>query len=173
LPRYQAIHTEQTSTVEYRFYHKDGRLRWITETCTSRWDKGDRCWIVTVVSQDVSDRHWAETALHQSEEQRRLALDLSNTSFWDWDVQTGQLSWNENHLRLLGLSDQDTNSDTLDQWTQCIYPEDRDRVLAAFQEAIAQHSMIEIEYRVVHPDGSICWMLDRGQAICVSGGLFR
>ena len=47
VPAFEDILAGRTTTVEYRFYHKNGKLRWISSTFTSRREVGADYWIVT------------------------------------------------------------------------------------------------------------------------------
>lgn len=47
LPAFEDILAGRTTTVEYRFYDKNGKLRWISSTFTSRREVGADYWIVT------------------------------------------------------------------------------------------------------------------------------
>ncbi|MFB2833400.1 PAS domain S-box protein [Floridanema evergladense] len=71
---YTDIFNQQTGTYEYRFYHKNGRLLWISQTNTSRWDENLNCWIVTAVSLDITDRKKVEAALQESEQTNRALV---------------------------------------------------------------------------------------------------
>ncbi len=46
---------------EYRFYHKDGKIRWISDNLVSRWDDVAQCWFITAVGIDITDRKLAES----------------------------------------------------------------------------------------------------------------
>jgi PAS domain S-box-containing protein len=46
-------------------------------------------------------------------------------------------------------------------WTEAIHPEDRERVLAAVDVKLA-NGRYNQEYRIIRPDGSVRWILDRG-----------
>ncbi|PMB02603.1 histidine kinase [Fischerella thermalis CCMEE 5328] len=67
--RSTAIAKGEALTVEYRFYHKNGSLRWITETLTSRWDQVGGCWVVTMVAVDITAHKQAEQALQEAYKQ--------------------------------------------------------------------------------------------------------
>ncbi|EAZ90242.1 hybrid sensor histidine kinase/response regulator [Crocosphaera chwakensis] len=55
---------------------------------------------------------------------------------------------------------------TYDQWlNDSIHPDDRDRVQVIIETAIALNEDYEAEYRVIHPDGSLHWVLGRGRII--------
>ena len=48
------------------------------------------------------------------------------------------------------------------QWADFILPEDRERVLAAFAALTGDAPSLDIEYRIVRPDGEIRWVRVRG-----------
>ncbi len=48
------------ANIEYRFYHADGKIRWISDNLVSRWDETAQCWFVTAVAIDITDRKLAE-----------------------------------------------------------------------------------------------------------------
>ncbi|HEY9648735.1 MAG TPA: PAS domain-containing protein, partial [Chroococcidiopsis sp.] len=62
------------SAQDYRFCHADGSVRWISETLSSSWSEDKQCWVVTLVSIDISDRKAAEEALHRSEATNQAIL---------------------------------------------------------------------------------------------------
>ena len=51
-----------------------------------------------------------------------------------------------------------------DLWSEVIHPEDRPAAVAAFQ-GLQQGAGFDIEYRIIRPDGSVCWVHDRGRLI--------
>ncbi|NJR58033.1 MAG: PAS domain S-box protein [Cyanobacteria bacterium CRU_2_1] len=61
--------------VEYRFYHKDGSLRWISDYLSYRWNEAEQCWNVSAVAIDVTKRRQVEEALRHREEQLRQITD--------------------------------------------------------------------------------------------------
>ncbi|MEH2160201.1 MAG: PAS domain S-box protein [Nostoc sp.] len=87
-PMLAAIKAEIETTFEYRFHHPDGSTRWILDTLTSRWNESDRCWFVTAIGTDDSDRKHAELALQQLNQElearvarRTAALSESETRY--------------------------------------------------------------------------------------------
>jgi PAS domain S-box-containing protein len=82
IPAMQAVMAGQTqTTLEFRFRHSDGSIRWIQENCTARWDHPQACWLVTTVGVDISDRKRIEAehtqvvaALEKSERRHRTLV---------------------------------------------------------------------------------------------------
>jgi PAS domain S-box-containing protein len=72
-----AIRTQQAITLEYRYIHPDGNLRWISDNITSRHDPATGCWVVTMVGFDVGDRKRAEQARQDSEIRFRTVFEMA------------------------------------------------------------------------------------------------
>lgn len=66
--------SESSGTVEYRFLHKQGYIRWISETFTSRRDDANDCWVITGVGVDISDRKAAEAQLRRSLDEKSVLV---------------------------------------------------------------------------------------------------
>ncbi len=114
--------------------------------------------------QELLQRVQTEQQLRQSEEQRRLALDLTHLGFWDLHMPTGEMTWNDNHFTLLGLPVSST-SPRYETWRDAIHPDDVERVEQLFRSSIETRTDYAAEYRVVHPNGSEHWILSRGRAV--------
>ena len=50
-------------------------------------------------------------------------------------------------------------------YASVIHPDDRERVEEVVTEALGRRAPFELEYRVLHVDGSLRWVLERGQGI--------
>jgi PAS domain S-box-containing protein len=91
-----------------------------------------------------------------------LMLSASGTGFWEWDVETGELTWSEAIFRQHGLEPV-PRAPAYEVYLDTIHPDDR----AAFQSAIAAAldgaDTFELEFRIVWPDGSIHWTHGAGR----------
>ena len=94
----------------------------------------------------------------QAELQRRWqylaeAQRLSHSGTFGWKVRTGELVWSDETYTILGLT-RETNP-TLDLVFDRIHPEDRDR-LQHLRDRAAQNGMdLDVEHRILLPDGAI------------------
>ncbi|HEY9653725.1 MAG TPA: PAS domain S-box protein, partial [Coleofasciculaceae cyanobacterium] len=119
---------------------------------------------------EVNDRLLeALIALQESEERRRLALDLTHLGFWDLHLLSGKNIWNDNLFTLLGLAPYDIES-SYELWRSHVHPDDMGWVEQRFLESMENHTDYTAEYRVVHPDGSVHWLMGRGKAIYDESG---
>ncbi|MDR9899190.1 PAS domain S-box protein [Aetokthonos hydrillicola Thurmond2011] len=121
------------------------------------------------IGQDISERKQAEQKLRRSEEQRRLVLDLTHTGFWDWNITTGEIIWNDNLYYLLGLIPNSVESG-YQTWRDRVHPEDIDQVEQALNHALDHQKDFKLEYRVIYPDGSHHWLMARGRGLYDESG---
>jgi PAS domain S-box-containing protein len=157
--------------LELEVLNKDGSTRWLNLNATGIKDESGNFMRSRSSVFDISDRKAlereqkkAELALQESEQQRRLALDLTHIGFWNLEISTGKLIWNDNHFTLLGLVP-GALEPNYQLWRERLHPEDRDWVERKFVDCIELNLDYEAEYRVVHPDGSLHWLMGRAQAI--------
>lgn len=151
--------------MDKRFIHKDGHLVY-TRLAVSHVRKPDGSldYVVAMV-EDISDRKRSELALESNEKQLRFVLEGSELGFWDWDIAAGKVDRNDRWAVMLGYTHGEIQH-TVMQWTDFIHPEDRARALDSIKAVIEGRSnMHRLEYRMLHKDGSIRWILDQASVM--------
>jgi PAS domain S-box-containing protein len=111
--------------------------------------------------QQIQER---ENALRDSEAERMLALEAAGLGTWRYDPTTQSIERDASLNRLLGLEPVASTTrlhDLLDR----VDPEDRSAVEAAFTRAFGERTEFDLEYRLTRPDGSLCWVRDRGRVM--------
>ena len=114
------------------------------------------------------ERTTAQHTARHNEERLRFALDAANMGTWDWDLATERLTWSENLERLHGLP-AGTFDGSFASYEREIHSEDRARVLASIERAIAHGVPHDVEYRIVAPDGSVRWVEGKGRVELENG----
>lgn len=97
---------------------------------------------------------------HESEQRLQLALTASGMGVWVWEVRTNRVIWSPECYPIMGLPDFDG---TLAGFTRWLHPADHDRVMAAVAAAVASHTLLEIDFRLVPPDGKVRWISNHAQ----------
>jgi PAS domain S-box-containing protein len=116
------------------------------------------------VAERTAELAAANRSLRAGEERLALALAGGELAIWDWDLASGALVWNDRWWVLRGLPARQTPS--LEVWQRSVHPEDLARVMQALEKHLdGQTPLFEVEYRVQHTDGSVRWVLDRGQVV--------
>ena len=103
--------------------------------------------------------------LQESEERLRLASDAAQFGTYDFDPTTGMIHCSSQLNGLLGLPADDGKHVALAAFLGLVHEEDRqavnDCLTGARREQDDRHNL---EFRVLRPDRSVCWLLDRGHA---------
>lgn len=98
----------------------------------------------------------------RSEERLRFALDAASMGTWDWDLAANSVQWSDNLERIHGLPEGAFDG-TFASYEREIHPDDRPRVLASVQRALAEGVPHDVEYRLVAPDGTVRWCEGKGR----------
>ena len=121
--------------------------------------------IVKPYIQSTQSAHENAAALKDSEEQLRLVLEGAELGFWDWNILSGEVKRNKRWANMLGYTYEEIQNST-QQWTDFIHPEDRQAAWQSIDDVIAGRSLAhKIEYRMLHKDGSILWILDQAKVM--------
>src|SRR6478735_7401819 len=99
----------------------------------------------------------------------RFALEAAGIGTWHLDLQTNVATFDEGLNAIFGLEPVETRA-PLDERLASLHPDDRERIRAAMDAAIAARGQFSLEFRIVRPDGSIRWLRDRGRVIADGNG---
>jgi PAS domain S-box-containing protein len=154
------LFAERSTAWEYRFRHRDGSLRWLSNTYTSQ-KIADGCWQITVVGQDVSDRKQLELALTASEARLSSILDSANAAIVSFRLMADK-TWQYDYFsagceRVFGYTPAEFMADPPLLLSRVV-PEDLDANLQPFIDAVLAGESPTVDYRVRHRDGSLRWI---------------
>jgi PAS domain S-box-containing protein len=118
---------------------------------------------------DITERKRAEEALRRSEAYLADSQRLTHTGSWAGDNTMKTLYWSEEHFRIFGFDPQQ-GLPTQGRPFERIHPEDLDKVLQAFDQAINGKVDAGVEYRIVLPDGSLKYVQSIGHPVLNADG---
>lgn len=101
------------------------------------------------------EKEHQEKQLRQSEEALRQAQQIAQVGSWVWHIQENRLEWSDEMHRIFGISKEDFSGRLADVVNQAIHPEDRLAVEQANRKVIEELRHTPMEYRVVHPNGTV------------------
>lgn len=107
----------------------------------------------------------AVEALRRSEAQLRLAISAGGIGIRDWIFETDEIEWNDHHAELFGLN-RDEFDGKYETFARRIHPDDIENVDEVLSQSRTAATPYSVEYRVMLPDGSIRWLLDKGSVAC-------
>lgn len=111
---------------------------------------------------EIEERIRVETILKERDEQLNLAMEAAKMGSWDWNMITNQVIWSKSHEQLFGLIP-GTFDGTYSTFESCVYPDDRDSITQAINDALAHHQDYHHEFRVVWSDGTVHWIEGKGK----------
>ncbi len=98
-----------------------------------------------------------------------MALSASNAGYWVRDVPLTRVFWSDKNFRLLNYDPEGVEA-SYEAWVARIHPDDREATIHAFNQSIADQADINLEYRVVHPDGTTRWINNVGKSLAGPDG---
>ncbi|WPL17177.1 Signal transduction histidine-protein kinase BarA [Thiorhodovibrio winogradskyi] len=156
-------------TQSYRLHHGDGQDRWMREFTRLIRDASGKVVEIHGYLFDQSPLRDIERTLQH--ERQRLAgiLEGTRVGTWEWQVQTGEVVFNERWAEIIGYRLEELAPLSIDTWMRLAHPDD----LAASERLLQAHfrgelDFYELESRMRHKDGHWVWVLDRGRVFAWS-----
>ena len=149
-------------TIEHRLLLPDGRVKYLEERWQVHFSASDEATNVVGTCQDITERKLREIALRNSEEKFNQLADNISDAFW---IRSPDLS--EVHYvspafeKIWGRTVASLRANP-QRWQNFVHPEDKERVTNAFATLANQAVSLDIEYRIIRPDGEVRWVRVRG-----------
>ena len=149
---------------EVRMIRRDGIIRWIRVNGKIMFNALNKPVSIHGIVMDVTDLKSASLRIRESEERLSFATASAELGIWDFHPLTGELIWDDRSKSLFGIP-----SDTVmtyDRFLEALHPDDRDQTDKVISYIMKPHSggHYDIEYRAVHPDGTVKWIRAKGKA---------
>jgi PAS domain S-box-containing protein len=109
----------------------------------------------------LTGRKLADRDLALVNDRLRLAMESSKSVGWDWDVKSGRNTWFGDLRGIFGIPSE-TYSGRVEDFHRRIHPDDRERVGKAVKDAMNTHGPYAAEFRILRPDGTVCWVAAKG-----------
>jgi PAS domain S-box-containing protein len=157
----------QSFTLEKRFVHKSGQLRWANLTVSLvRGADGEPLYDIAIV-QDIHERKQAELSLRNSEQRYGALADHAPVGIFRTDRQGNCIYFNPKWCELAGI----TAAEGLGRgWLRALHPDDRDRAAMTWYQAALNQTPFAGEFRFLQPDGRVVWFIAQAVAELDAGG---
>jgi len=149
-----------TSNEEWITFADDGHRVFLETIKTPMYDSKGTLIGVLGIGRDITERKLAENALHDSFERYKKLTLISPIGIFHTDVNGLTTFVNPTWSKISGLSYENALGNN---WLNAVHPDDKEKLFKGWKEANQFHKTSYSDYRFVHPDGSIAWVM--GQAI--------
>jgi PAS domain S-box-containing protein len=102
-------------------------------------------------------------------ERLEIAASAAHLGIWEIDLTRRHAVWDANMFKVCG-HDPACGLAPYDLWEQQVHPDDLGNVRAAILDAAASNADLQVEFRMVFPDGSLHYLEAFGKAGYDSGG---
>ena len=157
-----ALDSGAISQYEHRIRCCDGVARWVRSTFVRAGT--DEAPVCDVLIEDIDQRRRVEEDRAHLVDQLALATRAARLGIWDWNLASNELVWDERMYSLCGVAPGELG-DAHQTWLRTTHPDDRALCERARQRALCGDQPFDIEFRVIHPDGSIRYMKSDGQVL--------
>lgn len=154
------LHEKKASALE-DFYAPWGKWFWLRNYPTP--DGG-----VATFFQDITDKKRTEEQLLEQKERFAFATRAARIGYWFCDLPFDKLIWDATVREHFWYSSH--AEVTLDDFFASLHPEDRERTRQAIESSIANHTLYDVEYRTVAPDGRQKWIRAIGRTAYAEDG---
>ncbi|HEV2707882.1 MAG TPA: PAS domain S-box protein, partial [Pyrinomonadaceae bacterium] len=156
---------EHYETVRVR---KDGTLLDISLTISPIRKPDGEIIGASKIARDISEQRRAQRRLDESATRLNLALAAARLGDWSWNISTDVVTLSETAASIFGIPS--TLNMTWTQMRQLLHEDDREHARLAVEQSLASRDDYDIEYRVLHADGSEHWVLARGRGLYADDG---
>ncbi len=158
---------------EMRVRLADRSVCWIETYGRVYFDEAQRPVRLIGVASDITERKRVEEALRESEDKLRVALETGRIGIFNDLVDQKKIVFDERAKQLLGL---EGHTDVLtSEFLARLHPDDRELVRQAREKDLqpAEGDPGELDYRIIHPNGQIRWLVARRRVYFAGGKALR
>jgi two-component system, sensor histidine kinase and response regulator len=159
---WEKVRQRRSYTFESVHRSKSGRS-FPVEIVTNHVEFGGKAYHC-VFARDITERKQAETILRKTNERLDFALNNAGLGLWDWNIQTGEQTMNEQWAQMLGYSLGDIDS-LISTWATRIHPDDAEYVSKMLESHFVDGTPYAAEFRMKARSGDWVWILSKGKVV--------
>ena len=134
-----------------------GTPKWWDVNVSPMRDAQGRVSGILAVSRDITELQQARQEQAQTVARLQFVLQTTQVGYWELDLATGRASTSPSHNRCFGYAEPVAEWG-IEIFLRHVHSEDRARVRATLEQAMARYTPLAQTYRVVWADGSVHWL---------------
>ena len=157
LDHFKTLVTTGSSKADILFRRSDGAKLWWNLEAVKLSDTR-----FLGFAEEITERKLAENALRKSEADLRQSQHIARLCSWELEVNSDTLVWSDEVYEIFDIP-RDTAQVTSEALEKIIHPDDLERFREVIAAEIPSGNLPALEYRIVHRDGTIHYLLAEGQ----------
>lgn len=140
---------------QYRERHANGEWIWIESRGSSvEWDEQGRPIRIIGTDTDITGRKESEERLAEISRRLELSLEISQIGTFEANLETGELHWDDQLLRIYGLDRSDISGQSAD-WEAMVHPDDIEKAFRTVDAGVETGQPFANEFRIIRKDGAL------------------
>ena len=142
--------------VETTRRRKDGSMVDVLITASTSKDDNGNTLGLSVIAQDITARVSTQRELLASTRRLAEAQRIASLGSFEFDVATATSSWSDEFYSILGIDP--ALPAGMQLMMTAVHPDDRDRSIAVWRDAIGLAIPCDVEFRIIRPDSTERWV---------------
>jgi two-component system, cell cycle sensor histidine kinase and response regulator CckA len=148
-----SIDARQEFRSVFRLRRADGEYRWVLCTGVPRFAPGDVYAGHIGSCIDITDQKLIQERLRASEARLMDAQRLAKVGSWERHLESDKIYWSDEMLRIFGLPAGALSN--FPAFLNFVHHKDREKILGSDHQVRSSMSAVDVEYRIVRPDGEV------------------
>jgi PAS domain S-box-containing protein len=157
-----ALRGEREYAPEFRIVRPDGSIRHIKADSQTFQNSEGKPLRMIGTNIDITESKRIQRAMQRSQSALEEAQRIGHIGSWDVDMVNDVLIWSDEIFRIWEI-DKTQFEATFAAFLETVHPEDRDKVTLAYNQAIIDKSLYQVEHRLLFPDGRVKYIYERGE----------
>ena len=144
-----------------RWITRSGDVRYISWRSSEVFGEDN---FVFAFGRDVTDRKIVEQQIIETNKKLKTAQEIASLGYWELNLKSRDLYWSDEVFRMWGL---DPTQEPLayENFRDTVHPDDLDDFDTHQSAAISGKEALDIEHRIILPDGTVKWVHEIGKII--------
>jgi len=117
----------------------------------------------TSARDELLERKRVEDKLRGEQERLQLALSAAKMETWNWNIETGAVSWSDGIEAMFGMGEGQFDG-KYETYLSLIHSEDLSYLQSSIRQALSDEKFnYVVEHRLIWQNGDVCWLEGRGR----------
>jgi PAS domain S-box-containing protein len=156
----EAIETRTDYALEYKIKRKQGDYIFAYDCGRAVSNEEGRVTLFVGGMRDITQSKKVEETLRENEDRLELAQRVARLGSWEFYVKEDRAVWSKEMFNLFGIKPQ-KEAPNITEYSRLIHPDDLKDVATTMERLLDVGELgetISFDYRIVRPDGSVCYL---------------